>query len=412
VRVIVPWKNDVLHQCHPLYGTIGIPNATGNFYGMAPENMAVPKVVVHMNSKGLRDRECEYEKHDSFRILILGDSMIAAMQVPLEQTAQEVTERILNNELSGRKNIEVIAGAQPGWGTDDEYLFYREEGYKYQPDLVLLVFHPENDVHNNSRALQIELDEYINDPYFVLDQNNMLALNDFPFPCDNPPDKTIRKLSQSRTGETQAIIPSVKEWLDEHSRLYLFVKGRVRRVLSQNIADVLVAWGILSSFGDDHTARRQFEIGHGGIFFKETPPSLQTAWSLTEKLILALRDEVARNGSRFAVFKMPSQFEVVDFEWQRVQKEASRFGIADLDRNKLSDMVMNLCTQHQITVLDVLPEFMSQAVQTKKPLYFKGDGHFTKEGNYLLASLLAACLKEHNLLGEAKEETLNILKFE
>ena len=140
---------------------------------------------------------------------------------------------------------------------------------------------------------------------------------------------------------------------------------------------------------NDDVSRRQFEIAHG-IFFTKLPSSLQTAWSLTEKLILALRNEVVRKGSKFAVIKMPSQFEVVDLEWQRVQKEASRFGITDIDRNKPSEMVTNLCTQYDIPVLDTFPEFLSQATKDKDPLYFKGDGHLTKSGNYLLANLLVS----------------------
>lgn len=405
VRVIIPWKNDVLHQCHPLYGITGIPNVTGNFYGMVPESLSVPKVVVHMNSKGLRDREYEYEKLDSFRILILGDSMIAALQVPLEQTAQEVVERFLNSKSMAKKNIEIIAGAQPGWGTDDEYLFYLEEGYKYQPDLVLLAFHAENDVRNNSHDLQIALNDHADNPYFVLGDDNTLILKDFPFPCDNPSGKTDGNPHQLQTRETIKMLPSVKKWMNKHSCLYRFVKGRIHRMLSQNIVNILEAKGVLSLQRYDDVSRRQFEIAHG-IFFTKLPSSLQTAWSLTEKLILALRNEVVRNGSTFAVIKMPSQFEVVDLEWQRVQKEASRFGITDIDRNKPSEMVTKLCTQYGIPFLNTFSDFLKQANNDKYPLYFKGDGHLTKAGNYLLANLLVSWLKENNLLMETREETL------
>lgn len=413
VRIIVPSRNDVLHQCHPLYGSTGIPGVTGNFYGMIPEAMTVSKVVVNMNSKGLRDREYQYEKHNSFRILMLGDSMVEAMQVPLDLTCQEVLESILNNHLSGHSNIEVISGAHAGWGTDNEYLFYCNEGYKYQPDIVLLALFPWNDVRNNSRDLQMVMGESIDKPSFTLDKDNILVLENFPFPCDASSrsynrDSTGKTLHAGEEGNRDS---AMKSWLASHSRLYLFVKGRFRLLLSQKIIDLLIGWGFMSPSNNDSVAQRRFEIGHG-VFYKEMPLPLQSAWTLTEKLVLALRGEVVHHGGQFAVVVIPSIFEVNDFDWQRVQKEAFRFGIVDLDRRKPSRMVIEFCTQHNIPILDTLPEFERHTTKDKDPLFFKGDGHLTKAGNYLLAKMLASWLTESALISVRTDKALPKLQFD
>lgn len=400
VRIVIPWKNDALHQCHQLYGVTGIPGVTGNYYGMEPSAMTVPKVVVHMNSKGLRDREYEYDKSDSFRILILGDSMVEALQVPLERTAQEVLEDLLNYEPSVHPRIEVISGAHSTWGTDNEYLFYREEGYKYQPDLVLLAIYPWNDVRNNSRDLEMAMYGSISKPTFALDSDGRLVLENFPWPCDTPPNSSTRKIADlSRGQEGLNMVLLGKKWLASRSHLYWFVGNRLHR-LPKRLVELLIVWGILSSTDKNaanSATRTRFEIAEG-LFFKEMPVSLQSAWTLTEKLILALRDEVKRNRGRFAIVVIPSSGEGDDSAWERLQLEASRFGIVDLDRENPSRIVVNFCVQYNIPALVTAPEFVRQRSRTNSPLFFKEDGHFTRAGNRLLAEMLASWLKERDLV--------------
>ena len=41
-----------------------------------------------------------------------------------------------------------------GYGTASEYLWYRDVGRAFHPDIVLLSFYPGNDVRNNSPTLE------------------------------------------------------------------------------------------------------------------------------------------------------------------------------------------------------------------------------------------------------------------
>lgn len=91
-----------------------------------------------INSKGLRDREYPYEKPaGTRRILVLGDSYTWGYGVSDRDLYTEVLERDLNQ---GGLGWEVLNAGVSGWGTDQEYLYFRDEGLKYSADVVVLMF--------------------------------------------------------------------------------------------------------------------------------------------------------------------------------------------------------------------------------------------------------------------------------
>jgi hypothetical protein len=96
------------------------------------------------NSRGLRDREYEYEKADDVhRILLLGDSVLIGFEVADDETFDYQLEWLLNNDprtARGGIRYEVINGSHAGSSPLDEYLFLRDEGYKYDPDMVLYAY--------------------------------------------------------------------------------------------------------------------------------------------------------------------------------------------------------------------------------------------------------------------------------
>lgn len=94
---------------------------------------------VQINTNGLRDDPHEYNRRDgTFRIVALGDSFTFGYG-GVEQP-QRFTE-VLETKLEG---VEVINMGVVGFSLDQEYLYLRHEGLRYQPDLVM-VFLYEND---------------------------------------------------------------------------------------------------------------------------------------------------------------------------------------------------------------------------------------------------------------------------
>jgi len=68
---------------HPYMGWFHVPNRGGVVYSEYGEYQS----SVHINARGLRDREIGYDNPTgAYRILVLGDSFAEALQVPLETT--------------------------------------------------------------------------------------------------------------------------------------------------------------------------------------------------------------------------------------------------------------------------------------------------------------------------------------
>ena len=89
--------------------------------------------LIEINSRGLRDREYPYEKPPGvFRILFLGDSFVfGSGGVDYGRRFTELLE-------SSAPQLEVVNAGVPGYSPDQEFLFLQSEGYRYQPDLVVV----------------------------------------------------------------------------------------------------------------------------------------------------------------------------------------------------------------------------------------------------------------------------------
>ena len=90
------------------------------------------------NSKGLRDREFSYEKPPGkLRIVMLGDSLTVGWGTKFEETFPKRIEH-----LYADRGIpaEVINTGVGNYNTIQEVEYYVTEGYKYDPDIVVLNF--------------------------------------------------------------------------------------------------------------------------------------------------------------------------------------------------------------------------------------------------------------------------------
>lgn len=96
-----------------------------------------------INSLGLRDREYSYDKPaDTYRILVIGDSVTFGFGVRLEETYSKRLEKMLNDKYGAQgRRYEVISAGVGNYNTTQELAFLKLEGYKYKPDFVLLHYY-------------------------------------------------------------------------------------------------------------------------------------------------------------------------------------------------------------------------------------------------------------------------------
>jgi lysophospholipase L1-like esterase len=88
------------------------------------------------NSKGLRDREIPYARTPGVRrILMLGDSFTVGWGVAFDETFSKRIERAYAER--GEK-VEVINTGVGNYNTIQEVEYFLTEGYKYNPDIVVL----------------------------------------------------------------------------------------------------------------------------------------------------------------------------------------------------------------------------------------------------------------------------------
>ncbi len=142
------------------------------------------RTIVRINQKGLRDRDHSYERpNDTRRILVIGDSFAWGYGVEESERFSQVLETSLG--------VEVINAGVSGYSTDQELLWFRGEGVKYETDLVIVVF-AGNDVGENYQQLVYTI--YYK-PQFVREEGH-LVLTGYPVPRTSLQGKLIYSLSQ------------------------------------------------------------------------------------------------------------------------------------------------------------------------------------------------------------------------
>lgn len=103
-----------------------------------------------VNSKGLRDREFAYGKRDGTkRVLCLGGSFTCGYGVAAQEAFPKVLERLLNSDEDESVAWEVLNAGVGSTGTTHQHAFFEYEGYKYEPDVVLLCFSQGTDFWDN-----------------------------------------------------------------------------------------------------------------------------------------------------------------------------------------------------------------------------------------------------------------------
>lgn len=404
---------------HPQFGWYHVPGASGLSYDAFGEY----NVRVTINSKGLRDEEIPYEKPQSagttsaagcdesmYRILLLGDSFVEGMRTELRQTAGKVLEARLNEGAGSSANcparrFQVITAGVGAWGADQELLWFRHEGVKYHPDLVLLMFFTANDFLNDSEALETANVGGVYKPFFAL-QNGQLALKYFPF---DP--KTAPAVPTQAEGDKQEPAPEASpqpplaflgSWLHQHSALQRYLTPRLQEA-APGLALTLARWGLM----EVGRAAKKVALGPNYIplayefYARPRDPAWDEAVAITAALLAQLNHEVEAVGARFAVVIANAQEQVNPAAWQSIlrrypamQARAEAGQVWDLTQPN-RDLAAML-GQTTIPFLDLLPIF--QAQPARPPLYLPRDGHWTVAGERVAGEAMAAFLRDQKLI--------------
>jgi hypothetical protein len=151
------------------------------------------RIQVAISSQGLRDREYPFERTPGRRrMLVLGDSFAWGFGVEQEEAFSELIE-------ARHPDWEILNAGTSGWGTDQSLLFLGERGMRWRPDVVLLLFHP-NDVADNAADSRYGYPK----PRFQLGADG-LELTNVPVPRLSWRRRLERRLMQSSYLYNQAL---------------------------------------------------------------------------------------------------------------------------------------------------------------------------------------------------------------
>lgn len=133
---------------------IGYRFTPGRSYWFFAENDH--PVEGRINAMGWRDRERSRAKvPGTRRVAVIGDSFVEAFQVELDSTFVAIAERRLNAPAaqdSIRAPVEVMNFGRSGMTTSEELWVLDHDVMPCSPDVVVLLFTPENDVADVSPA--------------------------------------------------------------------------------------------------------------------------------------------------------------------------------------------------------------------------------------------------------------------
>ncbi len=158
-----------------------------------------------INSLGFRGREYNLHKPDGiFRIVVIGDSLTFGDGVEERYHFLTLLEKYY-------KNVEVLNLGVSGFGIDQELLFLKKKGFKFEPDLILAyVAHYADHRHMNTIRWGKQK------PMYLLKQGNLVLTNS-PVP---DPNNRVRDL----LGETYYYkLRKIHKFLWRRVGLYFFI---------------------------------------------------------------------------------------------------------------------------------------------------------------------------------------------
>ncbi len=131
-------------------------------------------IAGRINTMGWRDRERARAKNAATRVAVVGDSYVEAFQVELDSTFAAVAERIAN--ARGRRGVErfeFMNFGRSGMGPAEERIVLDRDVLPCDPDVVVFLFTPTNDIADVRRATAPDLLR----PFYTVDARDSLVLD-------------------------------------------------------------------------------------------------------------------------------------------------------------------------------------------------------------------------------------------
>jgi lysophospholipase L1-like esterase len=324
------------------------PNAEFVYLGYLPgevEDFANP---VKLNALGFHDRDYPVERPTpgTYRVLVLGDSYVAAWEVPVADTFHKLLEaRLLAEDPLRRASYEVIAFGQGRTAQETEIEWLRKYGTLYHPDMVLLLFFCGNDFMENDAA-------------------------------------TFAAASRFGNHYIKEIAPRK---IRVYEKLLLFPSSRLNGLLADAAAEYYAEH--LDRFVPG-ISREDLEDPEIGIYRNPLPPEWPEAFDRTGKLLNLMRRETEAIHARFFVAALSGPQSMGEVAERELWAEARdpRF-----DYQRPERWIREWAKHAEVPLVELGPPL---AKIGRREVFWKHDQHLNPRGHAAVADLLYPALVE------------------
>jgi lysophospholipase L1-like esterase len=298
--------------------------------------------TIAINPQGVRDDEPIGPKPaGERRIVILGDSIVFAVQVEARETFAERLEALLNARGDATRYRVINAGVQ-GYGPAEQVRFFETVAAAFEPDLVLVT---------------------------TIVANDAIEALDRRWRLDDTRSATERAGEEAETRLRRVV---------RRSMVLQIAKQRTDQVLER-----------VQPARQPSPDRRLLSYA--------TPlrPDIAHGFEEATRATARLADTAASRGARTAVVLVPARFQLDAAEYQRMQAEVSRFGF-ELDVDGASARFREYFASLGLPLLDLLPAF--RAAPHPGRMFFERTVHLTPAGHDVAAESIARFLEDQGLV--------------
>ncbi|MDO8487513.1 MAG: hypothetical protein Q7S45_04415 [Candidatus Curtissbacteria bacterium] len=331
-------------------------------------------IIYKINGVGLRGDDISSKKPaDTFRVLVLGDSFVQGYGVEFENSFPKILEKELNSQDFSKK-VEVTGAGVLGYSPLLEYLYLKEKGLAFNPDLVILAFNQTDFWDDRQRFSELKL-SYPNLNARKIEELVSKGEAKFDFSKIN---KSPGNWPQQKI-YLPGISYQIKTWLSSNLRTYKtivdFVKKRSMPVQQDSVNEGDIDRDILA-------------IERGS---KLSDESYSKLWELPVKHIAMMKSLLDQSKIPFVVMAIPDAMQVSDQEWPGRKALGFDNHLADT-RPPFEDELARRLEDINTPVINLLPGFKASNIF---PLYFKYDGHWRESGHKLAGEIIVTYLGEN-----------------
>jgi len=315
----------------------------------------------HQNHWGMLGREIDIERSPgTIRIVVVGDSLTDAFQVPL---SERHTERIESMARAAGVPVEVVNTGVTAFSTDQELLYFERELRAFRPDIVLLFFALANDSVGNVRDSRAP-GEVVYKPLFGLKDGRLTD----PGPVPNLVGTALNEVP----GHPSDPLNDLKRWLYFNFELYRSLSDALYLIRAPRDPQLIQDWRVFGPQDDTLVVR---------------------SWEMTEALLRRFNTSVEAAGARFGVVALPDNFQIYPELWTRLLS-TYRLAPSQWDPDAPNRQLSAICVRSSLRCLDVTEILRASG----EGLYWPKDRHFTSKGNAVVAEAVLRWLQRTDLL--------------